>query len=203
MRDRLHNIYYKMKQRCDNPNNTDYKNYGGRGITYCQDWRDFQFFSDWAITHGYSDTLTLDRINVNGNYCPDNCRWITIEQQQRNRRSNKMVEWNNEIHCCSEWDEILGYPTGTIQQRLHRGWSIKRAMTQLLSEKQYNYNKKGIKKTKVIFPNGVEKIYQSLAEASRETNINIATLKSLSTAEGQKKTRKYKGYSVTFQTTTV
>lgn len=79
MRDRLHNIYYKMKQRCDNPNNTDYKNYGGRGITYCQDWRDFQFFSDWAITHGYSDTLTLDRINVNGNYCPDNCRWITIE----------------------------------------------------------------------------------------------------------------------------
>lgn len=198
MHDRLHNIYYKMRQRCNNPNNIDYKNYGGRGITYCEEWEETQNFIDWALSHGYTDELTLDRIDVNGNYCPENCRWITIEQQQRNRRNNKYIEWDNETHCYNEWDEILGYPPGTIRQRLHRGWSVERAMTQSLTEKQYNYNRRGIKRTKIIFPNGQEIIYRSLDEAARKTKITPITLKSLSTLEGQQKSRRYKGYQVIF-----
>lgn len=198
MRNRLYNIYYKMRQRCNNPNNVDYPNYGGRGITYCKEWEETQHFIDWALSHGYSDELTLDRIDVDGNYCPENCRWITIEQQQRNRRNNKYIEWNGEIHCCNEWDEILGYPAGTIQRRLSRNWNIERAMTQSLAEKQYNYNRRGIKKTKVIFPNGQETIYRSLDEAARETKISPFTLKSLSTFEGQQKSRRYKGYQIIF-----
>lgn len=198
MRNRLYNIYYKMRQRCNNPNNVDYPNYGGRGITYCKEWEETQNFIDWALSHGYSDELTLDRIDVDGNYCPENCRWITIEQQQRNRRNNKYIEWNGEIHCCNEWDEILGYPAGTIQRRLSRNWDIERVMTQSLTKKQYNYNRRGIKKTKVIFPNGQETIYRSLDEAAKETKISPFTLKSLSTLEGQQKSRRYKGYQVIF-----
>ena len=198
MKDRLHNIYYKMRQRCNNPNNADYKNYGGRGISYCLEWKETQNFIDWAINNGYSEKLTLDRIDVNKDYCPENCRWITIKEQQRNRRNNKYVEWRGEHHCCNEWDEILGFPVGTIRQRLSRNWTIERAMTQSFSEKQYNYNKRGIRKTQIIFPNGNIKNYKSLDEAARDTGITSHTLRSLSTVEGQTKSRRYKGYKVIF-----
>ena len=86
---RLYNIWRSMNQRCNNPNTINFKRYGGRGITVCDEWKDdFQAFYDWAMANGYSDELTIDRLDPNGNYEPSNCRWATWEQQANNKRNS-------------------------------------------------------------------------------------------------------------------
>lgn len=118
-----------MCGRCNNPNNKDYPDYGGRGITVCEEWRKPENFFGWAFLNGYSVDLTLDRIDVNGNYCPENCRWITADVQQRNRRNNRILEYNGEKHCIAEWSEITGINAYTIWSRIHYGWSVEDALT--------------------------------------------------------------------------
>lgn len=87
---RLYRVWSAMKTRCYNPNSRDYQYYGGRGIAICAEWlSDFATFQNWAMSHGYRDDLSIDRINVNGNYCPDNCRWATATEQRHNRRDSK------------------------------------------------------------------------------------------------------------------
>ena len=85
---RLYDTWRSMKKRCSCPNRSDYHHYGGRGITFCEDWNEFAQFRDWALNNGYSENLTLDRINANGNYEPSNCRWATAKEQSINRRSS-------------------------------------------------------------------------------------------------------------------
>lgn len=101
-RTRLAGIWYKMRTRCNNPKQIEYHHYGGRGIRVCKEWEeDFLKFKEWAVNNGYDDTLTIDRIDVNGDYEPSNCRWQTIQQQLNNKRTTLWVE------CNGEWMSLM------------------------------------------------------------------------------------------------
>ena len=122
-KDRLYNIYNHMKARCYNAKNRKYKDYGGRGITICEEWRNsFEAFHTWAMANGYSDDLTIDRINVNGNYCPGNCRWATQKEQQNNKRMNHKVVYCGEEVTLAQLSEKTGVPMGTLWWRVKHGW---------------------------------------------------------------------------------
>lgn len=122
-RTRLYSIWQNMKNRCRNENVPCYNAYGGRGIAVCAEWEnDFQAFYNWAMLHGYSDDLTIDRIDVNGSYCPDNCRWISVMEQTNNLRKNIVLEIDGETHTIAEWSRISGIKYFTLYQRYLRGW---------------------------------------------------------------------------------
>lgn len=115
---RLYNIWSNMKQRCYNSKNKSFLDYGARGITICTEWKEnFDFFYNWAIKNGYADNLTIDRINFNGNYEPNNCRFISKEEQARNKRNNHNITICNETHCMSEWSRILKISVETIKNK--------------------------------------------------------------------------------------
>ena len=106
---RISSILSGMRQRCYNKNNKSYKNYGGRGISICDEWLYSTItFQDWAYANGYEDSLTIDRIDVNGNYCPENCKWADRRAQANNRTNNRLITYNGETHTLSEWLRILG-----------------------------------------------------------------------------------------------
>lgn len=105
---RIHHIWNHMKQRCENPTNRAYRLYGGRGISVCDEWHEYTSFRDWAMDNGYQDNLTLDRIDVNGNYEPSNCRWITLREQQQNKRNNVRLTFMGETRTICDWAEVLG-----------------------------------------------------------------------------------------------
>lgn len=126
---RLYHIWYSMRQRCYYIKHKSYREYGGRGITVCDEWRDsFEAFRDWALSHGYSDTLTIDRINNDGNYCPENCRWVNTKQQVRNRRNTRTITYRGQIKSIAEWSEITGISAPAIIQRINAGWSPERTL---------------------------------------------------------------------------
>ena len=127
---RLYRTWKNMKQRCYNPNNTYYHRYGGRGITICAEWKqDFKAFYDWAMSNGYTDELTIDRIDVNGNYEPSNCRWVTKEIQNKNTRRNINITYKGETHNVREWSSILNININTLYDRLRRGWSGEKTLS--------------------------------------------------------------------------
>lgn len=131
---RLYKVWGDMKNRCTNKNNDHYKDYGGRGITVCDDWMRFESFRDWAFSHGYDEyakfgVCTLDRIDVNGNYCPENCRWVDAKTQSNNKRTNVYLEFDGQRHTISEWSEITGIGKTVIRQRILSGWDVEKALT--------------------------------------------------------------------------
>lgn len=110
---RLYHVWCSMKARCHNKNHTAYPDYGGRGITVCSEWLDFACFKKWAESTGYDESalqwiFTLDRIAVNAGYCPENCRWVGMAQQARNKWNNRILEYNGEKHTLSEWSNLSG-----------------------------------------------------------------------------------------------
>lgn len=124
-RTRLYTIYKNMIKRCYCPTFKRFKNYGLRGIKVCDEWiKNKKSFFEWAVSNGYRDDLTIDRVDVNGNYCPENCRWITNAEQQKNTTRNHRVTYNGETHCIAEWARITGIPEYRIHSRLKSGWDV-------------------------------------------------------------------------------
>lgn len=137
--ERLYRIWHGMKQRCERKENGDYQNYGGRGISICEEWRNnYAAFREWAFSNGYSDDLTIERKDVNGNYCPDNCTWISPKEQARNRRTNHWVEYNGERRIVAEWAEIYGVDAGSLHNRLRLGWDMEKAINTPVKHKNVN-----------------------------------------------------------------
>jgi hypothetical protein len=126
---RLYIIWKGIRERCNTPSCTAYKRYGGRGITVCEEWDDFQTFRAWAMSHGYKDGLTIDRIDSNGNYEPSNCRWATYKQQANNMRSNRWIEYGGQKKTLTQWAEYSGIKVATLWSRLEHGWSVEKALT--------------------------------------------------------------------------
>lgn len=121
-------IYYewtRMKARCYNKHTYNYCDYGGRGIAMCDEWRDsFESFLEWANSSGYKDNLSLDRIDVNGNYEPSNCRWATPKEQSNNRRNNIFIEIDGEKKTLKQWCEFYGVDYKLVHARIkYRGWN--------------------------------------------------------------------------------
>ena len=132
---RLYKVWMDMRGRCNYKKGHDYKHYGCRGIKVCDDWmHDFQTFYDWAIKSGYKEApkgeCTLDRIDVNGDYCPENCRWVDRKIQANNRTDNRVITYNNESHTLAEWSEILGVKYPTLAARLNKyKWPVEQAFS--------------------------------------------------------------------------
>lgn len=141
---RLYSIWNGMKNRCYDKNIPIYKNYGGRGITVCDDWKNsYATFKEWSIINGYADDLSIDRIDNNGNYEPSNCRWATFSQQCNNRRSNVLITYNGETRTATEWSKIIGIKSSIIARRKKRGWTDKECIeTPVLHNNQKLYHRK-------------------------------------------------------------
>ena len=127
---RLYRIWLNMRCRCNTVTNPNYQEYGARRINVCEEWDAYEAFEIWALTHGYSDDLTLDRINNNKGYSPENCRWATAQQQANNRRSSKVYMLNNESHTAAEWARIKGMPYKSFMNRIYRGSSFEDAFNE-------------------------------------------------------------------------
>ena len=137
---RLNKIFQKMKERCYDKNNNRYYRYGGRGITICDEWLNKELsgftnctkgwlaFKDWALTHGYQEGLTIDRLDYNKGYSPTNCRWVTPEEQANNRSSNHLIVYKGETHNLSTWCKLLGLNYDRVERRLNKcKWSVEKA----------------------------------------------------------------------------
>jgi len=122
---RMYGIWSRMKQRCNCKTCNDYAIYGGRGIKVCNEWNDYAVFHSWAMSNGYDDTLTIERVDVNGDYCPENCKWITREEQARNKRNNRRITYNGETKILQEWARTIGIEHSLLRYRLAH-WGIEK-----------------------------------------------------------------------------
>lgn len=166
-----------MKQRCSNPNEKVYSNYGGRGISVCDEWRkDFVSFYNWAMQNGYEENLEIDRIDNDKNYSPNNCRWITHQEQQYNKRTNRLIEYNGETKPLKKWTEELNLDYHRVNVRLLKGWSVEDAFWSDGKShfKKYcnnQHQKKPVSQYDLQM-NLIQK-YSSIGEAAQATNISF------------------------------
>lgn len=131
--DRLYLVWMDMRRRCRDEKDVQYKNYGGRGIKVCNGWNDYAAFRKWAYQTGYDDTAqpgkcTLDRIDGNGDYCPENCRWVSMVVQANNKRNNLLLTANGKTMTAAQWERFLGLPKSILSVRKKAGWSDERAL---------------------------------------------------------------------------
>lgn len=136
---RLHNIWYNMKKRCEDPNNHAFKYYGARGITVCNEWEGengYTNFEKWATDNGYASDLTIDRINPNSEYSPNNCRWADSKTQMRNRTNNVHVEFKGRMEVLSEIAEEVGVKYGQLYSRLKKGMSVDDAIRDIKEKRK-------------------------------------------------------------------
>ena len=131
-KNRLREIRASMLQRCENPKCKSYPRYGGRGITVCEEWHKSDAFIEWAFANGYADDLSIDRIDNNKGYYPDNCRWATRKEQQNNQRTNFRVKAFGLDLTSTEWGEMVGMDRKTLRLRLAKGMTPEEALTKPL-----------------------------------------------------------------------
>lgn len=137
---KLYNSWRGMRERCNNKKHQVYEYYGGRGIRACDEWDKFEEFMIWAVNNGYKEGLTIDRIDVNADYCQSNCRWASNVEQCNNKRNNRLLYCNGETHSISEWSRISGVKSTTIRNRINNlGWSVEDAIF-LPSTKRFDKN---------------------------------------------------------------
>lgn len=162
---RIFRIWSNMIDRCKSTKRRDSKNYFHKGIRVCEEWQFYDNFEKWALNSGYADNLTIDRIDFNGNYEPSNCRWITIQEQQRNKETTTFYTYNGETHCLKEWSEITGINRGTLFSRIHdEGLSIGEAINKKFRSQRTNI---------VLYLDGKE---TSVMEVAAKYNINPSTI---------------------------
>lgn len=175
MNKRLNRIYANMKDRCYNPNRPSYKDYGARGITICKEWLDKEIvcypstkgwlaFEKWALSNGYADNLTIDRIDNNKGYSPENCRWTTHKVQSNNNRHNRLITYKGKTQTMVQWSEELKISYETLVYRIHIAhWDLDKTFT---TPENADY--------RMITYQGKT---QSLAEWCRELNMKYQTVK--------------------------
>lgn len=135
---RLYSIWHGMKQRCENTNKDAYKNYGARGILVCEEWSNsFTAFEEWSINNGYNEKLTIDRIDNNKGYSPENCRWATRKEQSNNTRKNCLLEYKGEKRTLTEWGRIMNIDRNVLKKRIYAGWSVEKALETPVKKKKH------------------------------------------------------------------
>lgn len=164
--ERLYGIWSNIKNRVSNPNNKSYYRYGGRGITICEEWaKSYESFKRWALSNGYRDDLTIDRIDNDGNYCPENCRWADRTVQANNKSDNHRITYNGQTKTTTQWGRETGLNSQIITGRLKLGWSLEDALQTKKQRNKIGY--------RYITHNGKT---QTLSQWARETGINKRTL---------------------------
>ena len=126
---KLYKLYFSMRSRCEKPTDPAYFRYGARGITVATEWETPVAFCDWAVSHGYAEGLTLERVDNNGGYSPNNCAWVSRKAQARNRRSSRFLVIHGERKTLAEWAEKYGVSIGLAHDRLKRGWPTEAAFS--------------------------------------------------------------------------
>lgn len=126
---RLYRIWSNIKTRCFNTHDPHYKRWGALGVTMCEEWRnDFQAFYAWAMSNGYSDELTIDRIDNDGSYEPCNCRWVSVKEQNQNKKNVILLTYNGLTMSCGAWAKKVGVGKNTVRDRYYKGWTVEECL---------------------------------------------------------------------------
>lgn len=161
---RLLNIWKNMIKRCDNGNRRDSKYYHDKGITVCEEWRDYKKFEEWALNNGYVDNLTIDRIDENGNYEPSNCQWITLREQQRKKTGNIWIEYKGETKIIVDWARKYGINRATLEWRLKNGYTFEEAI-----KKEPRINRESV----IVNYNGKK---MSITQLSKKLGVSVSLI---------------------------
>jgi hypothetical protein len=128
-RTKFYKLWNGIIDRCENPTSSSYHNYGAKGITVCTEWHKYENFKEWALANGYKEGLSIDRIDNNKGYYPENCRWVTFQEQQNNKKDNHYITYNNKTMSLGDWARELKCERATIYARLQRGWTEEEAVS--------------------------------------------------------------------------
>lgn len=174
----LYACYYRMRHRCENPADKSYERYGGRGIKVCDEWKnDITAFINWGLANGYKEGLSIDRIDNDGDYSPENCRWANPTQQSNNRSTNAYVTYNGETHTYAEWSRITGIKQLTIRHRIEDlHWSVEDALTVPTTERRYGILQNANKKTIVYKDGKAVGVFNSQREAAKFARISFSSV---------------------------
>ena len=173
---KLYRIWDNMKSRCNNPKHKSYGEYGGRGIRVCDEWNSFVEFMAWALQNGYQEELTIDRVDNDLGYCPENCKWSTQLEQARNRRTNAVVTINGVSHTLTEWEEITGISAHTIGRRVKAGWKSADAIF-MPERKIERHNKSYVShNSRSVIRLNDGTVYKSTTEAAEASGIDNSSV---------------------------